>query len=77
MNKNTPTPEYGMNTSFGDDAVEVIVRRAKKFMFDWPQVLADLQELSEINFHDFSEAMDSRIQESVYNSLGFKTPFYI
>ena len=70
-------PRYAMYTGFGNDAVDAIVRSAKVLKMDWPQVLQELRSLAERFPEDFGEATDTAVRESVYDALGFDTPFYI
>jgi hypothetical protein len=67
---------YSMYTSFGDDAVDAIVRSAKVLKLEWPQVYAELQSLAKRFPEDFGEATDTAVRECVYDALGFDTPFY-
>ena len=69
--------KYAMYTGFGDDAVDAIVRSAKVLKMDWPTVLKELRSLAERFPEDFGEATDTAVRESVYDALGFDTPFYI
>ena len=68
--------EYGMFTDFGNDAVHAIVRQALVLNLTWPQVYNELEELSRKFPKDFGEATDTEVRERVYDTLGFKTPFY-
>jgi hypothetical protein len=68
--------EYGMYTDFGNDAVHAIVRQALVLNLTWPQVYNELVELSRKFPKDFGEATDTAVRERVYDTLGFKTPFY-
>ena len=69
--------KYAMYTSFGDDAIEAIVRQAKVLNLTWPQVLQELRDLAKRFPEDFGEATDTAVRECVYSKLGFDTPFYI
>lgn len=70
------TKDYGMFTEFGNDAIDAIVTRARVLKFDWPTTLNELVELKQKFPKDFGECMDTVVRESVYDELGFKTPFY-
>lgn len=70
-------PRYAMYTDFGDDAVDAIVRSAKVLKMNWPAVLAELQDLAKRFPEDFGEATDTSVRECVYDTLGFKTNFYV
>jgi hypothetical protein len=68
--------EYGMFTDFGNDAVHAIVRQALVLNLTWPQVYEELQDLARKFPKDFGEATDTEVRERVYDTLGFRTPFY-
>ena len=71
------TPDYAMYTDFGNDAVDAIVRHARVLKLSWPQVLRELESLAERFPKDFGEATDTAVREVVYDTLGFKSSFYI
>ncbi len=63
------TPNYAMYTKAGDDAVHVVVLRARKNHWNWSKTYSVLQELSEKE--QFSEAMDTAVRECVYDALDY------
>lgn len=65
------SPDYAMYTSFGNDAVHAIVRRAQVLKMSWSQVYAELADLAERFPEDFGEATDTAVREVVYSKLGF------
>lgn len=68
--------DYAMFTSFGNDAVDAIVRRARVLNLTWPQVLEELEELANKFPKVFGEATDTAVRECVYDALGFESSFY-
>lgn len=62
---------YAMYTDFGDDAVAIIVRRARILKLSWPQVDDELRDLARRFPEDFGEATDTAVRECVYLELGF------
>jgi hypothetical protein len=68
--------DYGMYTEFGNDAIAVIVTRARVLKFDWPTTVKELEDLARRHPKDFGEAMDTEVRGAVYDALGFDTPFY-
>jgi hypothetical protein len=66
-----------MHTEFGNDAVAAVVREALILRYDWPTTLAELTSLAERFPKDFGEAADTAVRECVYNTLGFKSHFYV
>jgi hypothetical protein len=67
--------DYGMYTVDGEMKVNLLVSIAREKMWDWAKVERELAILAESN-PDCSEAFDTEVRESVYVTLGFKTPFY-
>lgn len=69
--------DYGMYTEFGNDAIDVIVTRARLLKFDWPTTVQELIDLADRFPNDFGEATDTVVREAVYDALKFNTPFYV
>ena len=53
---NQISPDYGMFSDFGNDAVHAIVRSAKTLKLSWSQVEAELESLADRFPEDFGEA---------------------
>lgn len=66
--------DYAMFTDLGNAAVHAIVVAARKNEMTWPQTYRALCQLSDQR--EFGEATDTAVRECVYDSLGFRTPFY-
>jgi hypothetical protein len=66
---------YGMYEDYGNERIDILVENARAVGADWPMVLEALHELSKDS--SYAEATDTEVRRSVYNALGFKTPFYV
>jgi hypothetical protein len=66
---------FGMFTDIGNQEVANIVNHAKANNLAWPETYRLLSKLATVP--DFGEAMDTMVREIVYDTLGFKSDFYI
>lgn len=61
---------YGMFTEAGDQAVDRIVRAARRNNWTWKETYQVLYELSD-DYDRYGEALDTVVREAVYTALGY------
>jgi hypothetical protein len=66
---------YGMFSDAGNQAVHAIVEQARASNMAWLEVYQELCRLAEVKA--FGEATDTMVREIVYDTLGFKSDFYV
>jgi len=76
MNKQE-TQTFFMFTLEGDEMVAKIVDRARRNYWTWSMTKGALEQLSRNHPDLAGEATDTIVRETVYNTLGFTTPFYL
>jgi hypothetical protein len=75
--KAEPT-DYGMFTSEGNRAVDLLVELARDLKLEWPQVYTMLCGLA-ADQEKYGEAIDTAVRENVYAEIGYEPdaePFY-
>ena len=69
------TKDYAMFSKEGNDAVAALVNVARAAELTWPETYGLMQRLAENE--KFGEVMDTMVREIIFDTLGYKTAFYI
>ena len=69
------TKDYAMFSKEGNEAVAALVNVARAAELTWPETYRLMQRLAENE--KFGEVMDTMVREIIFDTLGYKTAFYI
>ena len=67
--------DYAMFSTEGNEAVAALVNVARAAELTWPETYQLMQRLAENE--KFGEVMDTMVREIIFDTLGYKTAFYI
>jgi hypothetical protein len=71
------TIDFGMFSEPGNIGVAALVNYARMANLTWPETLSALNKLADSDPEVYGEAMDTDVRERVYDTLNFKTDFYV
>ena len=67
--------DYAMFSKEGNEAVAALVNVARAAELTWPETYQLMQRLAKNE--KFGEVMDTMVREIIFDTLGYKTAFYI